>query len=71
MSSFLPTVQVCVYIAQFGAGEWMVKPAKGGRDDGAGAQEGGVEVEISKNKGVKVYNSIFWPVCTVQGTNTN
>ena len=71
MSSFLPTVQVCVYIAQFGAGEWMVKPAKVGRDDGAGTQEGGAEVEISKNKGVKVYNSIFWPVCTVQGTNTN
>ena len=71
MSSFLPTVQVCVDIAQFGAGEWMVKPAKVGRDDGAGTQEGRVEVEISKNKGVKVYNSIFWPVCTVKVTNTN
>ena len=71
MSSFLPTVQVCVDIAQFGAGEWLVELAKGGQDDAGGAQEGGVEVEISKNKGVKVYNSIFWPVCTVKVTNTN
>ena len=67
----MPTVGVYVFIAQFGAGEWVVELAKGGQDDESDAQGGGVEVEISKNKGVKVYNSIFWPVCTVKETNTN